>query len=454
MYNLLVKILASFLASLMTLFGFTLDLPGFSDENVSSTEIQYLNEDKGSMDALISISTTTDGEYKLYWADENFEKLTYTLTSGEIEYSEFAAITTYFGEGSLDTPDYTAIPDDAENILVTLDGKVLEVIAIPEEKQIDRGEKLYSFGSISDLHFNRYDMEDGSDVAESTFSAALNFFEDAAVTLVAMPGDISTDGEKEAFMSFEATASQYDFPVYTTTGNHDLRSEYKKENWLSHMNKGAYGTEKADAIINVADNGMDFVYRESTTGDIFIFLCQTSNNYGLIFNSLLQPSQLDWLSAQLEEYKDESVYLFFHTFLSDYNNNPFTATGNVQNNLGWAYPLFYTIGANDEIRLKNLLSKYDNVTFFNGHSHWAYHMQYMNENLNISKNGENGATFVHVSSVSSPRTTDGFQILWSGNDPGMSEGLLVEVYEDTILLMGVDFVNGRILAYATYESAK
>ena len=81
-------------------------------------------------------------------------------------------------------------------------------------------------------------------------------------------------------------------------------------------------------------------------------------------------------------------------------------------------------------------------------------MQYMNENLNISKNGADGATFVHVSSVSSPRTTDGFQILWSGNDPGMSEGFLVEVYEDSILLMGVDFVNGEILAYATYESEK
>ena len=36
----------------------------------------------------------------------------------------------------------------------------------------------------------------------------------------------------------------------------------------------------------------------------------------------------------------------------------------------------------------------------------------------------------------------------------MSEGYLIEVYEDTILLMGVDFVNGKILAYATYEADK
>ena len=81
-------------------------------------------------------------------------------------------------------------------------------------------------------------------------------------------------------------------------------------------------------------------------------------------------------------------------------------------------------------------------------------MQTLNPNLNISKNGEDGATFVHVSSVSSPRITGDYQVLWEGTDPTMSEGYLIEVYEDTILLMGVDFVNGKILAYATYEADK
>ena len=81
-------------------------------------------------------------------------------------------------------------------------------------------------------------------------------------------------------------------------------------------------------------------------------------------------------------------------------------------------------------------------------------MQYMNPDLNISKNGEDGATFVHVSSVSSPRITGDFQILWEGTDPTMSEGYLIDVYEDTVVLYGVDFVNNRILAYAVYEYEK
>lgn len=454
MYALIVKVLASLLASLFTLLNISTDIPGFSDEKVSATTIEYLNEDAGSADALITVKTTTDGEYKLYWADSDFDKLTFTLGEEEIEYSEFATVTTYFGEGSIDLPDYTAIPDGASNILVTLDGETLEIFDIPYEKRADRGEEVYSFGSISDLHFNRYEMGSGSDVADSTFVTSLSFFEKAGVSLVAMPGDISTDGEKEAFESFNNIASNYNFPVFTVTGNHDVHYKFTKENWRKYMNSGAYNETPAEGVINVSDNGLDFVYEEPSNGDIFIFLHQTSDNYGLLINALLENSQLDWLETQLSEHKDKSVYLFFHTFLNSAEKNPLMATGNLQNELGWSYPLFYTPGANDEVRMRELLREYDNVIFFNGHSHWAYHMQYLNPNLNISKNGEDGATFVHVSSVSSPRVTEEYQVLWSGTDPDMSEGYLIEVYEDTLVLYGIDFINNRILAYATYECEK
>ncbi len=448
----IIRVLAGVMVSILTFLNISVDIPGFSDDKSSDVSIQYLNEVPGSADAVITVTTTKDGEYEFFWADENGDKLTYTLGDKEIGYSEFAVIETNFGEGSLDLPDYTAIPDGAANIIVTADGETLEVLKIPEEKIKDRGEAVYSFGSISDLHFNRYENEDGSDVAEKTFARSLDFFEDAGVSLVAMPGDISSDGEKEAFEAFNRISSEYDFPVYTTTGNHDLHAKYEKENWLGFMNPGAYGEVKAEGILNVADNGLDFVYEES--GDIFIFLNQSSNNYGLLWNALLTDAQLDWLEIQLEKYSDKTVYLFFHTFLNSAVGNPFMSTGNLQNDLGWCYPLFYTQGASDEVRLRSLLRENDNVFFFNGHSHWAYHMQSINPNLNISKNGEDGATFIHVSSVSSPRITQDYQILWDGTDPDMSEGYLIEVYEDTVVIMGVDFVNNKILAYATYEETK
>lgn len=454
MYMVIARILASFLASLFAFFNISADIPGFSEDIITQTTIEYQNDTEGNADMLISIKAANDGTYKLYWADESFDKLTFTLGEDEIAYSEFASVETVFGEGSLDLPDYTAIPDGATNILVTRDGETLEIFDIPFDKRADRGEKTYTFGSISDLHFNRYELEGGADVAESTFARALTFFEKADVSLVAMPGDISSDGEKKAFETFNNIASMYDFPVYTTTGNHDLHAKYEKENWLEFMNTGVYGDEKADGIIDVAENGLDFVFEESESGEIFIFLNQTSNNYGLMWNALLQDSQLDWLEAQLEEHKNKTVYLFFHTFLTSAKGNPLMGTGNLQNELGWSYPLFYTPGASDEVRLRNLLREYDNVFFLNGHSHWAYHMQKLNPELNVSKNGEDGATFIHVSSVSSPRITGEYGVLWEGTDPTMSEGYLIAVYEDSIMLYGVDFVNNTILAYATYECEK
>lgn len=451
MFDTIRRIFATLLSTLLGLLNMLGILPSQSDYYVE-TEIEYHNEEPGSADAIITLTANTDGIYELYWGGSDGKKLSVTDDDRTAAYSEFAKIEVLVGEGSIDIPDFTAIPAGAEYILVCRDNIMLDRFAIPANKQTPPDAPIYTYGVISDLHFNRYDMENGSDVAETTFGRSLQFFDDFDVSIVAMPGDISTDGEAEAFQAFNRIASEFDFPVYTCTGNHDLHAKYKLENWQAYMNAGVYGEEKADGVLNVSDNGLDFVYSgPDTAGDVYIFLSQTSNNYGMLFNALLTDAQLDWLEEQLITYSGNRVYLFFHTFLNAPSGNPLMGAGNLVNDLGWSYPLFYTPGATDEVRFRNLLREYDNVVFFSGHSHWAYHMQSLNEHLNVADYDEGGATYVHVSSVSSPRTTEGFQILWSGNDPGMSEGYLTEVYEDYILLYGCDFVNGELLAYAVYR---
>ncbi len=451
MFDTFRKIFATILSMLLSLLASMGILPG--NGSFVQTEIEYHNEQAGSADALIQITADMDGIYTLYWGNEYGKPLTKQTDSKELAYSHFAEVEVLVGEGSIDLPDYTAIPYGAEYILVEFEDELVDRFAIPENKKTLEDKLIYTFGTISDLHFNRYDMENGADVAETTFARSLQFFDGFDVSIVAMPGDISTDGEVEAFQTFNRIASEFDFPVYTTTGNHDLHEKFTLNNWQTYMNDGVYGEEKAEGVLNVSDNGLDFVYSGAdTAGDVYIFLSQTTNNYGMLVNALMADAQLDWLAEQLQTYQDNRVYLFFHTFLNAPGCDPLNSVGNLVNDLGWCYPLFYTQGATDEVRFRNLLREYDNVVFFSGHSHWAYHMQYMNEYLNISDYDEGGATYVHVSSVSSPRTTDGFQILWSGNDPGMSEGYLIEVYDDYILLYGCDFVNGELLAYAVYRA--
>ena len=324
------------------------------------------------------------------------------------------------------------------------------------EKIADYGKKEYSFGALSDLHFNRYNGSLAGDDATITFPNALSFIEGFDVELVGMSGDISADGERDAFEKFNSIASNYDFPVYTCTGNHDVSEYYELMNWQELVNEGVYGKTKADGVEAVADNGLDFVYApESANGDAFIFLSQYQWDYGNAQTSrILKDEQLNWLEAQLETYKDKSVFLFFHTFLANAEGEPMMGEGNLLTEKGHHYDLVFTPGAADEIRFRGMMKKYENVVFFNGHSHWAYSMQEINPQLNITNHNGTYATMVHLSSVSSPRTTSMNSDDTTENYMRKSEGMIVTVYDDCIVFTACDFLKGQLLAYATYVVEK
>jgi predicted phosphodiesterase len=328
---------------------------------------------------------------------------------------------------------------------------------IPEEKIADYGEKSYTFGALSDVHFNRYNGSLSGDDSCLTFSNALNFIDNFDVELVAISGDLSVHGEKDAFEKFNSIASAHDYPVYTCTGNHDVDDEFSLANWQELINTGVYGETKAEGVVEVSDNGLDFVYApESINGDVFVFLSQYAWDYNSTASRILTDDQLDWLEEQFEKYKDTTVYLFFHTFL----NNPVEGEalgmgeGNLVNNKGHQYDLPFTNGCPDEVRFRGMMDKYENVVFFNGHSHWAYDMQELNPNLNIADYNGEFATMVHLSSVASPRRTTANLADTTEHYMRSSEGMIVTVYEDKIVFNAVDFLRGEMLSYATYVIEK
>ena len=100
------------------------------------------------------------------------------------------------------------------------------------------------------------------------------------------------------------------------------------------------------------------------------------------------------------------------------------------------------------------MDKYENVVFFNGHSHWAYDMQKINPQLNITDYNGAYATMVHLSSVSSPRRTRINSDDTTEHFMRSSEGMIVTVYENRIVFTAVDFLRGEMLAYATYVVEK
>lgn len=453
------RLSAAFFAMLMPFVasfgGISISLPFMND--IAVIEYDFANDEAGSAAGEITVTASMDGNYDIYWGDENGEKLFVEVGGTKAYYSELATVDVDGGDGKYELQPFTAIPDGAETVLAYKMGVFAGKTEIPEEKLPDYGEKVYLFGALSDVHFNRYNGSLSGDDACLTFPNALNFIEYFDVELVGISGDISVDGERNAFEKYNTITSDYDFPVYTCTGNHDVSDDYTLANWQELINTGVYGETKADGVKDVSDNGLDFVYApKGAKGDVFIFLSQYKWDYNRPESRILSDEQLDWLEAQLETYKDKTVYIFFHTFLNNpvEGENPHMGEGNLENNVGRHYDLAFTSGCPDEVRFRGLMDKYENVVYFNGHSHWAYDMQKFNPNLNIADYNGEYATMVHISSVSSPRRTTANIDDSSEHYMRSSEGMIVTVYEDKIVFTAVDFLRAEMLSYATYVIEK
>lgn len=432
--------------------------PVIPPENVqpdsAQTAVTFSNGTAGSAAGTVKLTAQTDGAYDLYWSDAEGNKLVSHTENRDVPYTKFATVTVKGGTGETALNDFLAIPAGAQGILVYGGDTLAGSYALPQEK-LQAEAYTYSFGALSDVHFNRYNKSGTGDDACITFPAALDFFKDYDVSMVAMSGDLSKNGEADSYEKFNRIASQYDFPVFTCKGNHDCRREYTLENWQKYINPGVYGEEKREGVLAVADNGLDFVFRgEETHGDVFIFFSQIAGRYILPTSRIVTDEQLDWLEEQLETYKNERVYLFFHTFLTAPSGNPLMGEGNLLTRSLSFYPLFYVPCTKDEQRFRELMDTYKNVTFFNGHSHWAHYLESINPNLNITDYDGTTATMVHISSVTAPRISSDTTLLWKSASMQRSEGYLVTVYPDHYVLTACDFLQGEMLAYATYIVTK
>ncbi len=444
-----------FLSLFMSIVIFFSGISFGSAENKIKITYDFSNDISGSAAGTITLEAKKDGEYDLYWGNSEDEKLTFSVGKYDIYYSEFATVDVDDGTGSEEIQSFTAIPEGAESVLVYKNKTLKAKQEIPEDKVTHNGEQIYRFGALSDLHYNRY-FKTLWDDSLTTFPNALNFLEKCGVSMVGMSGDLSNSGERSAFENFNKCVSNYDFPVYTCTGNHDVHGDgLDIESWHEFVNTGVYGENKRDGVVTVSDNQVDFVYSpDFAGGDVFIFLSQYAWDYNKKTSRILTDAQLDWLGEQLEKYKNSRVYLFFHTFLQNCTpgEDSNLGEGNLLNKAGVSYDLTYTPGNADEVRFREYFQQYKNVIFFNGHSHWMYSMQKYNKKLNITDYNGEYATMVHISSVSCPRGVKSDKSTKrTENNMKNSEGYLVTVYENRVVLNAVDFLKGQMLSYATYN---
>jgi hypothetical protein len=278
-------------------------------------------------------------------------------------------------------------------------------------------EKLYSFGALSDIHliksgitWNWYPIE--------KFDRALSHFQEQGCVMCVVSGDLTQCGyrwndkddvELTQMANYRTVCEKYsDLPVYEITGNHESYYSIPITNNLDLWE---------------ADTGKrDLSYTVEQGNDLFILLGQPTA--GTVLESL------QWLYETLETNRNKRCFVFIHPWLTDDSGNPRSCVENNvftmwQNNTG---------NKNLETVFKNLLAHYKNTVLFHGHSHTKFENQVLDKCANYTD--KNGFKSVHIPSSSRPRDVDveTNEAVYSVTE---SQGYLVDVYDDYIILNGI-----------------
>jgi predicted phosphodiesterase len=302
-------------------------------------------------------------------------------------------------------------------------GKKVGKIPLGHLRLPDLGEKLYSFGAISDVHIP-------VDGAEADLTRALDFYKGSGTDFVCICGDLTNNGTDAQFQTYASIVSNYsaDMPVYAVTGNHETYTSRSPSNaeWLE---------SNIESI-----TGKPLYYSFTQGDDVFIMLGIKSEG------ALFTDEERTWFQQTLEANKNKRCFIFQHCLIGSGNiatcGNPY----GMYNNQTW-------VNADGQAQMQEfeaLLRQYPNTIWFHGHSHFKFRFQTADckyANYDESRGYKN----VHIPSVTKPRVEDGDD---DGTNPDYavddSEGYLVDVYESGILLRGRDFAKGEWLPIATY----
>ena len=264
------------------------------------------------------------------------------------------------------------------------------------------GTKLYGFGALADIHI-------GSENSVSKTNAALSYLaEKENVDFVCIPGDLTEKASTEQLTELKSIidAHSSNTPIYVSTGNHD-------------------GLEYIDDISIYTNNPLYYSFTKGN--DVFIMI----GNIGNGEDSLFEGGALGWLYETLEANKNKRCFVFQHVRPDEGCGN---ANGLYANDV-WG-------GINATI-FENIMGTYPNAIFFHGHSHLQFALQSIDDMANYD-NLRNSHS-VHIPSVTKPRGFDGQY------DTSMSEGYAIDVYENGIILRGIDLVNQMHLPIAQYH---
>ena len=283
--------------------------------------------------------------------------------------------------------------------------------------------KLYSFCALSDVHITY-------DTANEDFQRALTYA-NANCDFTCIAGDLIDNGWIESQLAtYKSIVNTYSpmKPVYAITGNHENYSG-TCQNYLQDY------------------TGQPLYYSFTKGDDVFIMVghygAYAGDGIGWLSTDFVSVEELQWLYETLEANRNKRCFVFHHVFPSEHQ------VGNPNNFYTSVLPWKTSDGSIGQAFI-NLLKHYKNTILFHGHSHSRFELQEEDKMANYS--AENGYRSVHIPSLAVPRD------IVNGTRTDVyaeSEGYIVDVYDNYIILNGRDFIDndadGHILPIATYK---
>lgn len=287
------------------------------------------------------------------------------------------------------------------------------------------GTKLYSFGLVSDIHL--YPIAAVEWTPEVKFDNALTYFESKGCMFCVQCGDFTQTGlflegdrvnmDTRQFAKYKEICDKHTIHIYGFCGNHE-----------SYMNPIANNPEELRYY-----TGTDLYYSVEQGSDLFILLGQPNPGY------VMSDEAYNWLVATLEANTNKRCFVFVHSYIEEDSGDPCDVREN---------SIFEEWGVTRTDAFTNLLSQYDNVILFHGHSHMKFQSQEFDTCANYTE--KNGFKSVHIPSLGVPRDVDTVNKV-SVNDNRASQGYIVDVYDDCIVLNGMDLINNVPVPLGTYR---
>lgn len=405
----------------------------------------------GYAQGTVTLSVRSGGEYALYWADDDGAlDGYYEITKLEIDANE---------SGCYTFEERVAIPADATRLIAVKDGveptltNAAAVYDIPSYKRLayDSSSRAYRYSALSDIHI---DLQDGGTNtyyvnASKNFALALEVSAARDVDFIVTAGDQVTNasGSTLEWMEYQRVIAQssYDGPIYEAIGNHEMRyAEYSECDVACGIEEFIVATGLDGTEMTMQARKPYYELTEPKTGDHFIFMALEYNENPSGYDEF-SDEQLGWVEGLLEKYCGDGhrIFLIQHSAIRGYG------AGDDHDDPAYGGAIIADKTFPSHLRFQELLEKYTDVIWLSGHTHVDFR-----DDVNFSDEDGTSCYMFHIPSVANTTRlsydADHNRTLDRTFYDDTTQGYLVDVYADAVLLCGINYFDDKIYPAYTY----